>query len=92
MSKTLDNILTDLGASLFCAGQDYTPGDGSASDVDSSCDSAKADIKAFFKELVGEEESTVGAQNEAGHISLEDYERNTRNNFKAELRKKIADL
>ncbi len=48
----LDDVLTDMGSTLFCKGQDWKKGDGSASEVDSVCDKAKAEAKALMTELI----------------------------------------
>lgn len=53
MSK-LDDILTNTSSTLFCMGQDWKPGDGSASKVDDIDAKAKAEIKDLFLELIDE--------------------------------------
>lgn len=38
---------------------------------------------------LGEEEPTFGAQNEAGHVALEDYEASARNNLRYQIRQRL---
>jgi microsomal dipeptidase-like Zn-dependent dipeptidase len=51
MSK-LDDILNNMGATVYCLGQDYTKGDGSPFKVDDFADAARIAIKDLMLELI----------------------------------------
>ncbi len=53
-------------------------------------DATIAHIAADVEGLIGPDEPTMGAQNEAGHVAIEDYEAAARNTLKAELRAALA--
>jgi hypothetical protein len=46
-------------------------------------------IASYIEAIIGKDEPTMGAQNEAGHVSLDDYEAAARNGLRAEQRVRL---
>lgn len=86
MSKL--DFIDDLGATLFCSGQDWKPGDGSASNVDVHCDKAKQRVKELMLELIGKDIVPTENRHQVKHKHCAVHQ----NTYLQELRQKVEAL
>lgn len=90
MSK-LDDIFTDATAAAYCAGQDWSPANPTAEQVDRISDVAKRQIKDLVLEIIGEKDmAAILEDGEVKRFGRPDA--TARNDFRDELRQKVEEL